>query len=69
MKHKLVLYGPGIAVMLSNLFFPPFDPLLSAMADSLGSLARPIAEIALRYFEGKTGLEFIRLRSLLLTGI
>ena len=48
MKRKLVLYGPGIALMLSNLIFPPFDPLLAGMTDTLGALALPVGKAFLR---------------------
>ena len=48
MKRKFVLYGAGIALMLSNMIFPPFDPLLGAMADCL---ARRVGQIALQYLE------------------
>lgn len=48
MKRKFILYGAGVALMLGNIVFPPFDPVLGALADCL---ARRFGHLALHYLE------------------
>jgi len=47
-SRKLVLYGTGIASILGYILFPPIDPILSSMADTIGT-------IILRYIGEKIG--------------
>ena len=71
--YDFFLYGTAAALVLNQLFFPTFDPLMGTLASlatySVGFIARPFGGIVIGHYGDKIGRKSMLVLTLMIMGV